>query len=102
MWLRLAALTPSIDIDFGLSTSSGLSVALVTGRSWSDQPPEFLIVHQIFWIWRCSLAATRTGEELAPSLPPVASLAWRTSRLRTTTRLTVPVSPPGSNDDTRS
>src|SRR5438093_13610319 len=100
MWLRLAPLTPSTAIDFELSTSSGLSVALFTGRSSSDQPPAFLTVHQIFCSWRCSLAASSTGVELEPTLEPAASLACRTSRLRTTTRLIVPEPlAPGANED---
>ena len=47
-WLRFAALTPSIAMDCALSTSSGLSVALETGRSCSVQPSAFFIAHQIF------------------------------------------------------
>src|SRR3954451_1772122 len=87
----------SLNSLVSLSTSYGVSVAFVTGRSCRDQPSAFWTAKNTFWMSRRSLMASIT--ELSPEAEPTFDGsgpvvgARRTSMLRATTRVACPLLP---------
>jgi len=49
-WASWGGRRPSLRIEPGVSTLSGLSAARCDGRSWKDQSP-FLSTKKSFWAW---------------------------------------------------